>query len=38
MDNDYILNLDDILRTVETAEVVRIRFGLLEICVVIVLG
>jgi hypothetical protein len=30
MDNDYILNLDDILRTVETAEVVRIRFGLLD--------
>ena len=30
MDNDYILNLDDILRTIETAEVVRIRFGLLD--------
>jgi len=30
MDNDYLLNLDDILRTVETAEVVRIRFGLLD--------
>jgi hypothetical protein len=30
MDNDYILNLDEILRTVETAEVVRIRFGLLD--------
>ena len=30
MDNDYVLNLDDILRTVETAEVVRIRFLLLD--------
>lgn len=30
MDNDYILNLEEILRTVETAEVVRIRFGLLD--------
>jgi hypothetical protein len=30
MDNDYALNLDDILRTVETAEVVRIRFLLLD--------
>ncbi len=30
MDNDYILNLDEILHTVETAEVVRIRFGLLD--------
>jgi hypothetical protein len=30
MDNDYILNLEDILRTVETAEVIRIRFGLLD--------
>jgi hypothetical protein len=30
MDNDYVLNLDDILRTIETAEVVRIRFLLLE--------
>jgi hypothetical protein len=30
MDNDYALNLDDILHTVETAEVVRIRFLLLD--------
>ena len=30
MDNDYVLNLDDILHTIETAEVVRIRFLLLE--------
>lgn len=30
MDNDYVLNLDDILRTVDSAEVVRIRFGLLD--------
>ena len=30
MDNDYILNLDEILHTIETAEVVRIRFGLLD--------
>jgi len=30
MDNDYILNLDEILHTVESAEVVRIRFGLLD--------
>jgi hypothetical protein len=30
MDNDYVLNLDEILRTIETAEVVRIRFLLLE--------
>jgi hypothetical protein len=30
MDNDYVLNLDDILRTIETAEVVRIRFLLLD--------
>jgi hypothetical protein len=30
MDNDYVLNLDDILHTVETADVVRIRFLLLE--------
>jgi len=30
MDNDYGLNLDDVLRTVETAEVVRIRFMLLD--------
>ena len=30
MDNDYVLNLEDILRTVETAEVIRIRFLLLD--------
>ena len=30
MDNDYILNLDEILHTIEHAEVVRIRFGLLD--------
>jgi hypothetical protein len=30
MDNDYILNLEEILHTIETAEVVRIRFGLLD--------
>jgi hypothetical protein len=30
MDNDYVLNLEDILRTIETAEVVRIRFNLLD--------
>jgi hypothetical protein len=30
MDNDYVLNLDDILHTIETADVVRIRFLLLE--------
>jgi hypothetical protein len=30
MDNDYVLNLDDILRTVANADVVRIRFGLLD--------
>jgi hypothetical protein len=30
MDNDYVLNLDDILRTIETADVVRIRFLLLD--------
>lgn len=30
MDNDYVLNLDDILRTIDSAEVVRIRFGLLD--------
>src|SRR5262245_31618090 len=30
MDNDYVLNLDEILRTIETADVVRIRFLLLE--------
>jgi hypothetical protein len=30
MDNDYVLNLDDIMRTVDSADVVRIRFGLLD--------
>ena len=30
MDNDYVVNLEDILRTIETAEVVRIRFLLLD--------
>jgi hypothetical protein len=30
MDNDYVLNLDEIMRTIETAEVIRIRFGLLD--------
>jgi hypothetical protein len=30
MDNDFVLNLDEILHTIETAEVVRIRFGLLD--------
>lgn len=30
MDNDYVLNLDEILRTIESADVVRIRFLLLE--------
>jgi hypothetical protein len=30
MDNDYVLNLDDILRTIETADVVRMRFLLLD--------
>jgi hypothetical protein len=30
MDNDYVLKLDDILRTVETAEVIRIRFLILD--------
>jgi hypothetical protein len=30
MDNDYALNLDEILRTIETAEVVRVRFLLLD--------
>ena len=30
MDNDYVLNLDEILRTIETADVVRIRFLLLD--------
>ena len=30
MDNDYVLNLDDIMRTIDTADVVRIRFLLLD--------
>ena len=30
MDNDYILNLDDILHTIETADVIRFRFQLLD--------
>jgi hypothetical protein len=30
MDNDYVLNLDEILRTIETAEVIRIRFVLID--------
>jgi hypothetical protein len=30
MDNDYVLNLEDILHTVETADVIRIRFQLLD--------
>jgi hypothetical protein len=30
MDNDYVLNLDDILHTIETADVIRIRFLLLD--------
>ena len=30
MDNDYALNLDEILRTIESAEVLRIRFLLLD--------
>jgi hypothetical protein len=30
MDNDYAINLDEILRTIETAEVLRIRFLLLD--------
>ena len=30
MDNDYVLNLDDILRTIDSADVVRIRFLLLD--------
>jgi hypothetical protein len=30
MDNDYALNLDEILRTIETVEVLRIRFLLLD--------
>ncbi len=30
MDNDYVLNIDDILHTIRTAEVIRIRFQLLN--------
>ncbi len=30
MDNDYVLNLDEILRTINTADVLRFRFQLLE--------
>jgi hypothetical protein len=30
MDNDYVLNLDDILRTIASADVLRIRFLLLD--------
>lgn len=30
MDNDYAINLEEIFRTIETAEVLRIRFLLLE--------
>ena len=30
MDNDYVLNLEEILHTIETAEVLRIRFLLLD--------
>ena len=30
MDNDYVLNLDEILRTVQTADVITVRFLLLE--------
>jgi len=30
MDNDYGLNLDDVFRTIESADVVRIRFMLLD--------
>lgn len=30
MDNDYALNLDEIFRTIQTAEVLRIRFMLLD--------
>jgi hypothetical protein len=30
MDNDYVLNLDDILHTIESADVIRIRFQLLD--------
>src|SRR5215471_8203649 len=30
MDNDYVLNIEEILRTIETAEVLRIRFLLIN--------
>ena len=30
MDNDYVLNLEEILHTIETADVLRIRFLLLD--------
>ena len=30
MDNDYALNIDEIIRTIKTAEVVTFRFMLLE--------
>ena len=30
MDNDYVLNLEEILHTIESAEVLRIRFLLLD--------
>jgi hypothetical protein len=30
MDNDYPINLDEILRTIETAEVITVRFLLIE--------
>jgi hypothetical protein len=30
MDNDYVLNMDEIIKTIQTADVVRIRFLLLD--------
>jgi hypothetical protein len=30
MDNDYVLNLDDIFHTIDSAEVIRVRFLLLD--------
>ena len=30
MDNDYVLNIEEILKTIETADVVRLRFLLLD--------
>ncbi|HEY7268607.1 MAG TPA: hypothetical protein VH951_02150, partial [Dehalococcoidia bacterium] len=30
MDNDFPINLDEILRTIETAEVITVRFMLIE--------